>query len=1009
MQVVIELVPDTSKVESSLDQLQRKGQVTDTSAQAFKKGNDELTKRASLLQTEEKLTKNVTSAQQTQLGTITKIEKATGQLANGVLKISAQQFQQGMIASGKTAENYVKTLAKGTAETKNNTNATKSQTTALNENTNAINSNISAEESLKTKLREIKHEVALLLATEDTWTEESKQRYHQLVEEAGRYQDAVNDASAAISNAGSDTRGLDNVLSVAQGVTAGFAIVQGAAALFGKENEELQKTLLKVNAAMAILQGLQQIQDLLSQKHIQSLFMLNKQQFVNNANIAIENGLQSKSVIVRTAATVAQRALNAAMAVSPLGWLAIALAAVVTGLLIFSNRSKNAAKDQRDLATAVLATYDAVQKQNAIFNSVKDREIQNAERELALAKARGASTDAIYNMELRLANLRVQRAEQNKKYYADEIANADVFRKRLQTLYSQQSELSGKEDEDSTKRRGNIEKEITLLEAKIKNGIDAETEYNNAVIDLAAKKTERFKEQEERTLRNKKANIETELVNVKKGSAEELALKIQLAEAEKAIALKNADLTQGEKKLIIAKTEKEISDMRKALEQAEALRSKEFELLKAQNKVLAYTEGTKEYFAAQEEFLNAQADYDILQITQSTEAEETKSERIKQVRLKLHKDLAELDKASFEKEINSRHEKISLLQQAELNGLTRQSQDVTISENKRFEALQQSRLKRLELLESERSKDADLASKGVITYEEYEKRKSEIKEQEEQTRFEISQAYAEREKAIRVELADFAFNAMSETIQAVGRIESANRQAQLEAELSRLETEKDNAINNKNITEAQKTAIEKRYNAEIRKTKTEAARRERTAQVNQAIALGVMSVLKSLAEYAWPYNLIAAAAAAVSTGIQIAELRSTPVPQYYVGTKSAKKGWAWVGEKGPELVQLKGGERILTHEESKKVSTGWSKGLSDPDAILAGNLPTNSAEELSNYIVSEGGNIQLDYDKIGKSIAKHMPKQASFTVQADANGFSMYIDEGNKRTQIRNEKYSYNP
>ena len=43
------------------------------------------------------------------------------------------------------------------------------------------------------------------------------------------------------------------------GVAGGFGAVQGAMALFGKESEDVQKTLLKVQSAMALSQGLQAV------------------------------------------------------------------------------------------------------------------------------------------------------------------------------------------------------------------------------------------------------------------------------------------------------------------------------------------------------------------------------------------------------------------------------------------------------------------------------------------------------------------------------------------------------------------------------------------------------------------------------------------------------------------------------------------------------------------------------------------------------------------------------
>ena len=87
----------------------------------------------------------------------------------------------------------------------------------------------------------------------------AKQRLAEMKDQAG-------DLSAQTKILGSDTRALDTAM---QGLSLGvgiFASLQGASALFGGENEKIQQALLKVNGAMAVLQGLQQIQNTLDKE-----------------------------------------------------------------------------------------------------------------------------------------------------------------------------------------------------------------------------------------------------------------------------------------------------------------------------------------------------------------------------------------------------------------------------------------------------------------------------------------------------------------------------------------------------------------------------------------------------------------------------------------------------------------------------------------------------------------------------------------------------------------------
>ena len=55
---------------------------------------------------------------------------------------------------------------------------------------------------------------------------------------------------------------------------AEFAVAQGAMALFGKENKELEKSILKVQAAMTLLQGVQELANLATGEGIVKTYAL---------------------------------------------------------------------------------------------------------------------------------------------------------------------------------------------------------------------------------------------------------------------------------------------------------------------------------------------------------------------------------------------------------------------------------------------------------------------------------------------------------------------------------------------------------------------------------------------------------------------------------------------------------------------------------------------------------------------------------------------------------------
>jgi hypothetical protein len=117
-----------------------------------------------------------------------------------------------------------------------------------------------------------------------------------------------------------------------------------------------------------------------------------------------------------------------------------------------------------------------------------------------------------------------------------------------------------------------------------------------------------------------------------------------------------------------------------------------------------------------------------------------------------------------------------------------------------------------------------------------------------------------------------------------------------------------------------KLLTEKEYNArqlkeknaherKVDKIKKEAAEREKKIAVATAIINGIVSVVKTLAQYAYPYNLVLAALDAAVVGAQVAAIKSTPVA-YADGDIVDKPTYGVFGEAGPEaLIPLSPGKR----------------------------------------------------------------------------------------------------
>lgn len=175
----------------------------------------------------------------------------------------------------------------------------------------ATDSTTAKTKSLKAQLKEMKAELAALEASGKGNTA----RFREVSAAAGQLEDQIGDVNARVKALASDTPRLDALISAATGIAGGFSVAQGAVALFGDENEELNKALLKVQAAMAITNGLQAVAQTLNKDSAFSVLGLGK----------------------------AQLFLNTAMNAFPLVFIVTALAAVAGGLfLLFTNQKKAA-------------------------------------------------------------------------------------------------------------------------------------------------------------------------------------------------------------------------------------------------------------------------------------------------------------------------------------------------------------------------------------------------------------------------------------------------------------------------------------------------------------------------------------------------------------------------------------------------------------------------------------------------------------------------------------------
>lgn len=181
----------------------------------------------------------------------------------------------------------------------------------LNATQQATEQNATAQVSLRTQMRKVIEELAIMEQAGQRGTE----AYRQLQQEAGRLTDAMGDAQTQARILSNDNAGLQGVISAIGGVSGAFSVAQGTVALFAGENENLQKIMVKVQSLMAITIGLQQVANTLNKDSYFSIILLGgiKQWWAGIvAKATATETANTTATVANTAAQTAQTAATAA-------------------------------------------------------------------------------------------------------------------------------------------------------------------------------------------------------------------------------------------------------------------------------------------------------------------------------------------------------------------------------------------------------------------------------------------------------------------------------------------------------------------------------------------------------------------------------------------------------------------------------------------------------------------------------------------------------------------------
>jgi hypothetical protein len=353
------------------------------------------------------------------------------------------------------------------------------------------------------------------------------------------------------------------------GVTAGFSLAQGAFAAFGGESEEIEKALLKVQAAMAIQQGVQGIREAIPSFKALGAAIKSTSIFQAAYNF-IQTGsaeatteataakvadaqatvAQGTATVATTAATtgasVALKLLRAALISTGVGALVVGLGMLIANLdsiIGFFTGSTNAnLKNEASIKknTAALNTQIKANERSSTALKTKNG------HEYKMAEASGASANALHKLAIRHANeeIALERAskatahntyvkEKNTLAYYRSIDASDEVIEKQKKLTQAAMENSIKEGKDLAAA---LENKAALLrdnEVRIASEKHSRSEKSNE------RTTKTEKAHNERTVKNQKAQAK-EIIDISK-QIEDEKLRLQdesLAKEISALKLK---------------------------------------------------------------------------------------------------------------------------------------------------------------------------------------------------------------------------------------------------------------------------------------------------------------------------------------------------------------------------------------------------------------------------------------------------------------------------------------
>lgn len=355
-----------------------------------------------------------------------------------------------------------------------------------------------------------------------------------LVLENGKLRDSYSDLQATQKALGSDTFVFDGILQAGQALVGVYGAATSAAALFGGENEELQKSLQKMMAVLTLVQSVQAVVNALQTEGAAVQLLLS----VRTKALA---AAQTLYAFATGGATAATNAFRIALLSTGIGAIVVLLVYAAQKMSAFSSETKQAGQDVNDLDGYISSLTEG-------FDSLTKAVDRNTKLAVEGAKLRGKSTQQIISIEQRglqeqLNILKAKDKALEQEYNRGNKSAADLAKIAKERL-NLANEISDTEVEIQIK---GFEKTKAITEAAIK----LKQRNNQAEFDIIKMRLEASSEGNKRIADNEEAFIGNRLNALERYYNEQK----QLISAEEKFALSQSGLTAKEKEKIRVEAE----------------------------------------------------------------------------------------------------------------------------------------------------------------------------------------------------------------------------------------------------------------------------------------------------------------------------------------------------------------------------------------------------------------------------------------------------------------------